>query len=160
MATILKGLVEYEWTTPPLPQFTEPLAALKEFTVQETLDIPQAKPDIEQIVKVKTDLVIFSTKVIKTPIGQSLEKQTLTGWKVVIEGELKQVIRYVANEPEQSVHGVHFNVPFSAFIVLPPDFEESQCITVEGYIEDVYAEQMGTRKIFKNVTLLLVAYIS
>src|SRR5680860_667806 len=160
LVSILKDLIEYEGTAQQLPQFLEPLAAIKEFNVQEVLDIPPAKPDIELILKVKSELVILSTKVIKTPIGQSLEKQTLTGWKVIIEGELKQVIRYVADERCQSVHGAHFNVPFSTFIVLPPDFDETQCLTVEGYIEDIYAEQIGKRKIFKNITLLLVAQIS
>jgi hypothetical protein len=89
-----------------------------------------------------------------------LENQTLTGWKLIVEGELRQVIQYVADERCQSIHGTHFNVPFSTFIVLPPNFEENQCVTVDGYIEDIYAEQIGTRKIFKNITILLVAQIS
>lgn len=160
MATMLKGLIAYEGTAKQLPQFPHSPAAIKEFNVQEILDIPAAKPDIEQILKVQTKLVIISTRVIKTPVGQSLEKQTLTGWKVIVEGELRQVITYVADECTQSVHGAHFNVPFSEFIVLPPDFEETQCVTVEGYIEDMYAEQIGERKIFKNITLLIVANIN
>lgn len=156
MVSVIKGLIEYEWTAYPLPQFSEPLAAIKEFNVQEALDIPETKPDIEQLVKVKTELVILSTKLIKTPIAQSLERQTLTGWKAIIEGELKQVIRYVADEPTQTVHGVHFDVPFSTFIVLPPDFDDSKCLNIEGYIEDIYAEQVGKRKIFKNITILFI----
>ena len=153
---IIKGLIEYEWKSKELPEFSEPQAAIKEFTVEETLDIPEAKPDIEQLVKVRSELVILNTKVIQTPIATSLEKQTLTGWKLIVEGELRQVVRYVADETTQGVHGVHFNVPFSTFVVLPPDFDESVCINVEGYIEDVYAAQIGKRKIFKNTTILLV----
>jgi len=160
LVSILKDFIQYEGTAQQLPQFTEPLAAIKELSVQEVLDIPPAKPDIELILKVKSEPVILSTKVIRTPIGQSLEKQTLTGWKLIIEGELRQVIQYVADERCQSIHGFHSNVPFSTFIVLPPDFEENQCVTVEGYIEDIYAELIGTRKVFKNITLLLVARIS
>ena len=160
MATILKDLIEYDGATQQLPQFNEPVAAIKEFNVEELFDIPPAKPDIELILKVKSELVILSTKVIKTPIGKSLENQTLTGWKLIVEGELRQVIQYVADERCQSIHGAHSNVPFSTFIVLPPDFEENQCVSVDGYIEDIYAEQIGTRKIFKNITILLVAQIS
>lgn len=156
LASIVRNLVVYEWTAHPLPQFSETLAAIKEFNVQETLTLPEAKPDIEQLVKVKTELVILSTKVIRTPIAESLERQNLTGWKLVVEGELKQVIRYVADEPTQGVHGVHFDVPFSTFIVLPPDFDETKCTNIEGYIEDVYASQIGKRRIFKNITILLV----
>ncbi|AHF06145.1 DUF3794 domain-containing protein [Desulfitobacterium metallireducens] len=160
MVSTLKGLIEYEGTAQQLPKFSDPLAALKELNVEEIVDIPPTKPDIELILKVKSELVILSTKVIKTPIGKSLENQTLTGWKLIVEGELRQVVLYVADERCQSIHGAHFNVPFSTFIVLPPDFDETQCLTVEGYIEDIYAEQIGTRKIFKNITLLLVAQIS
>jgi hypothetical protein len=160
LTSILKGFIEYEGAALELPEFSETQAAIKEFNIQEVFDIPPAKPDIELILKVKSELVILSTKVIKTPKAQSLEKQTLTGWKLIIEGELNQVIQYVADERCQSIHGAHSSFPFSTYIVLPPDFDESQCVRVEGYIEDIYAEQIGTRKIFKNITLLLDAQIS
>lgn len=159
MAIILKKLVEYEGISNQLPVFTEAVAPIKQVTVQETLELPEAKPDIEQLIKVKSELIIKSTRVISTPIGKSLESQNLTGWKLVIEAELRQKIRYVADEPTQRVHAAHFNVPFSTFIILPPDFDESKCVSVEGYIEDIYADFIGKRQIFKNTTLLFVAEI-
>lgn len=159
MASIVKNLIELDGISDFLPQFSEKFAPIKEFNVQETLDIPAEKPDIEQLVKVKSELIITSTKVIRTPAAVSLSEQVLTGWKVIIEGELKQTIQYVSDEPAQSVHGAHFDVPFSIFIVLPPDFEEGQCVNVEGYIEDIYAEKIGKRQIFKNITILLAARI-
>jgi len=171
MANIVKGLIEYEGIADFLPQFTEKFAPIKQFNVAETLELPISKPDIEQLIKVKSELVINYTKVIKTPKATSFEEQELTGWKLIVEGELRQVIQYVAEEPTQSVHGAHFNVPISTYIVLPPDFEEDKCVTVEGYIEDIYAATMQdyymeddvvskrTRKIFKNITILLVAHV-
>lgn len=160
MASIVKNLIEMDGVADFLPEFTENYAPIKEFNVQETLDIPTLKPDIEQIVKVKSELIITSTRVIKTPIAISLDEQILTGWKVIAEGELKQTVQYVADEPTQSVHGAHFDVPISTFIVLPPSYKEGTCVSVEGYIEDIYAEKIDERKIFKNVTILLVARIS
>lgn len=157
MASIVKNLIELDGIADFLPEFSEPYAPIKEFNVQETLDIPTAKPDIEQIIKVKSEINITSTKVIKTPVSVSIDEQRLTGWKVIVEGELKQTVQYVADEPTQSVHGAHFDVPFSIFIVLPPDYEEGNCVSVEGYIEDIYAEKIGKRQIFKNITILLVA---
>lgn len=157
MASIVKKLVEYEGVSNILPYFDTTIAAFKQFNVQEKLDIPAAKPDIEQLVKVKSELIITVTKAIKTPKGTSLEEQKLTGWKAVVEGELKQTVQYVADEPTQPVHAAHFDVPFSIFIVLPPDYSEDKCFTVDGYIEDIYAEQVGKREIFKNTTILLVA---
>lgn len=157
MASIVKNLIELDGIADFLPEFSEAYAPIKEFNVQETLDIPTAKPDIEQIIKVKSEINITSTKVIKTPVSVSMDEQRLTGWKVIVEGELKQTVQYVADEPTQSVHGAHFDVPFSIFVVLPPDYEEGTCVSVEGYIEDIYAEKIGKRQIFKNITILLVA---
>ncbi|QHE54119.1 DUF3794 domain-containing protein [Pontibacillus sp. HMF3514] len=156
MAKVVKDLIEFEWPSKPIPEFSSPISAFKEFNIQDTLEIPEAKPDIEQLVSVKSKLVLHSTKVIKTPKAQSLERQTLTGWKLIIEAELKHVIRYVADEPSQKVHGVHFNIPFSTFIVLPPDFDENSCLSIESYIEDIYACQISKRGIFTNTTLLMV----
>lgn len=159
MASIVKNLVEYDGVADFIPQFTEKYAPIKEFNVQETLDIPTAKPDIEQIVKVKSELVITSIKVIKTPVAISLDEQRLTGWKVIIEGELKQAVQYVADQVTQPIHAAHFDVPISVFIVLPPDYEEGTCVSIDGYIEDIYAEKIGKRQIFKNTTILLVARV-
>ncbi|WP_461204785.1 DUF3794 domain-containing protein [Clostridium sp. DL1XJH146] len=159
MGSIVKNLIEYDGLADFIPEFSENIAPIKEFNVQETLDIPSAKPDIEQIVKIKSELVITNTKVIKTPVGVSLDEQILTGWKVIVEGELRQTVQYVADETTQPVHGAHFDVPISIFIVLPPDFNEETCVNVEGYIEDIYAEMLNKRQIFKNTTILLVARI-
>jgi len=111
MASIVKELIEYEGIADFLPEFNTKFAPIKQFNVAETLELPESKPDIEQIVKVKSELIINYTKVIKTPKAISFEEQELTGWKLIVEGELRQVIQYVADEPTQSVHGAHFNVP-------------------------------------------------
>lgn len=154
MNSMVKNLIEYSGLADTLP---ENPTAFKQFSVQETLCLPDAKPDIEQIVKVVAQVVITSTKVIRTPVGESLEGQILTGYKLIVEGEIRQKIEYVADEPTQSVHAAHFNMPFSTFIVLPGTFSIGTPIIVTGYIEDIFAEMIDKRCIFKNVTLLLDA---
>ncbi|WP_053956593.1 DUF3794 domain-containing protein [Inediibacterium massiliense] len=157
---IVKNLIEYEGISDYIPNFSSEIGAFQQLNVQESLDIPLQKPDIEQLLKIKSELSITSVKVIQTSIGVSLEEQTLTGWKAIVEGELRQTVQYVADEPTQSVHAAHFNVPFSSFIILPADFEDTMSVSVKGYIEDIFAKQIGKRKIFKNVTILLVGLIS
>lgn len=100
---------------------------------------------------------ILCTKVIQTPIGSAKDNTILTGYKVGVIGMLSQKIEYVADECEQSVHAAHFVVPFSAFIVLPSDFNPSTqpLPKVVGYVEDIVAKQLDKRKIFKNITILL-----
>jgi len=55
MARVVKNLIEYDGVADFIPP-------IKQFNVQETLDIPLAKPDIEQIIKVKSELVITVQK--------------------------------------------------------------------------------------------------
>ncbi len=139
-----------------LPLLEQPVDAFNQFSVQNNLVLPYDKPDIEQLIQVNTTVRTLSTRVIQTPIAASLEEQRLTGWKFVVEGLLKLRLKYVADISTQNVHGAHFNVPFSTFIILPPDFEEDIPVNVESYVEAVYAQPLGKRKIFFNATLLLV----
>jgi len=160
MASVIKGLIEYSGITTDFP--TNPPynpIYFKQFTVQEELTLPAAKPDIEQIVRVLAEVEITHTRIINTPISVSYEGQKLTGHKMLIEGEIFQKIEYVADEPTQSVHAAHFQVPFSAYIVLDAGHTDDDTIHVVPYIEDIYVQQIGKRKIFKNVVLFLDAVV-
>lgn len=154
MGSFVSNLIEYSGIADNLP--VNP-TAFKQFSVQETMCLPAAKPDIEQIIKVMAEVVITSTRVIKTPKATSLEGQILTGYKLIVEGEVRQKVEYVADEPTQSVHAAHFNMPFSTFIILPEDFEIGTPLVVTGYIEDIFAQQIDKRCIFKNITVLVTA---
>jgi len=80
-----------------------------QYTVQETVTIPAAKPDAEQIDSVLVQATIIDAKVIITPVGL----------KTVIEGELKQKVIYTANLPDQPVHSAEYLFPFCTFIEMP-----------------------------------------
>ena len=150
MASVVRNLIEYAGIADHLPLNA---LAFKQLNVEETLCLPCQKPNIEQIAKATGEISIKSTRVIKTPKATSLEGQKLTGWKLVIEGELKQKVEYVADEPEQPVHSAHFNGPFSTFIVLPENFRIGIPITVTGYIEDIFVQKLDKRCLFKNVKI-------
>jgi hypothetical protein len=131
-----------------------------EISIPEVLKIPCEKPDIENIDKIFINVKIISKRVIKTPNSNgtpNAEGTLLTGRKLIIEGVLNQKIVYTADVPEQSVHSAHFQVPFSAYIVIPADTELYDKFCVKTCIEDVYTEVFSKRGIFKNVTLLLKA---
>lgn len=80
-----------------------------QFTVEETLTIPEVKPDVEQITEVMVEAIVNDYRTIATP----------TGIKVVIDGELNQKVIYVADEPTQSVHSAEFVKPFCTTIDIP-----------------------------------------
>ena len=166
-----------------------------EISVPEVLLVPCQKPDIENIDKVQIKADILCSKVIETPRYLQINTATtpnvytvdangfqiplpnaegtyLTGRKLLIEGMLRQKIVYTADVPEQSVHSAHFDIPFSAYIILYPKFSNAvgnvvqvdtaivdveQEFCVNACIEDVYVEALDERTIFKNVTLFLRA---
>lgn len=130
-----------------------------EVSIPEVLTLPCEKPDIETIDKVFLSVKIISKRVIKTAKAchENPEGTNLTGRKLIIEGVLQQKIVYTAKVLQQSVHSAHFEVPFSAFIILKPcaDPDENFCINV--CVEDVFVMPFSCREVFKNVTLFLQA---
>ncbi len=135
--------------------------------VPEVLCIPCPKPDIEQLLSVSSIVQILSTRIIRTPVLKDSSGNPITirnqeglfttGRKLVIEGLLRQKVVYVAALPEQSVHSAHFDVPFSAFIILENNEPLTRKYTIEACIEDIFITQITARQIFKNVTLFLKA---
>ncbi|MCF8010377.1 MAG: DUF3794 domain-containing protein [Clostridiales bacterium] len=134
--------------------------------IPEILCIPEEKPDIEQLLNITSQVKILSSKVIKTPVLivdeapvpiLNQESTQTTGRKLVIEGLLRQKIIYTAAVEKQSVHAAHFDVPFSAFIVLPPDTPLNRKFKVKACIEDIFVCRVTARQVFKNVTVFIKA---
>jgi hypothetical protein len=154
VVSVVRDLIEYKGIASCVPQSP---TVFKEINVEEMLEIPEQKPDIEQLIKVEVNPRIKNIKLIRTVKGISMEGQKLTGLKIIVEGELKQRIQYVADVVEQNVHVTNKTVLFSTFIILPEDFCEDRIINVVPYIEDISALQIDKRKIYKNITILLDA---
>jgi hypothetical protein len=165
MANVVRGMVDGIGIANTLPEnpkyFTEEAIA-------ETVVIPTQKPDMEQLLSVMEDIEIISIKVVNTPVAISNEGQRLQGNKLIIEINLKQKIKYVADEPTQSVHAAHFEKMKSIFVVVPtvppgqifPYKTVTQLLNegrvdVTPYIEDIYGEMKDKRTIFKNTVIFL-----
>jgi hypothetical protein len=154
MATIVKNFIEISGLAETLPQNP---TVFRQFAVQGTFTLPEGSIDIEQIVKVAAQVVIISTRVIRTPAVVSLEGQKLTGFKLIAEGEVRYKAEYAADECSHSVHAVSFKIPFCNFIVLPPDFTIGTPVTATGYIEDIFVEKIEKCSVFTNIIILLNA---
>ncbi len=159
MCVVVKDFVSYIGISDDIPDGDE-LGFITQTVVSEKFTLPEAKPDIEQLISVAVDVEIIDINVVATPEGTSLEGQILQGAKVVIEGNLRQKIKYVADEPTQSVHAAHNEKRFSATII-GSELDALQDALVEGrivvtpYILDVYALAVDKRTIFKNIVLLI-----
>ena len=132
-------------------------------SIPEIVEIPEQKPDMEQLVSILETVDILSTKIVDTGIGTSEEGQILTGKKLIVEVLLKQKITYVADEPTQSVHAAHFEKPASVFVVVPEDIggvpiEElfmQDKIVIKPYVEDICGIMLDNRRVFKCTALFL-----
>lgn len=161
MAKIVRGLVEYIGIADTFP--TNP-KYFTEITLPETLQIPCQKPEIEQLLSIIAAAEVVSTRLVETEKAISDEGQNLSGCKLVIELKLHEKVKYVANEPTQSVHVAEYESQFkSVFVVIPCEINGTKAcelirknkVNVNAYIEDIYAEMTGPKSIFKNITVLV-----
>jgi hypothetical protein len=154
MGKINRELIEYngisECPYTDLPNF-------KQVNTDYIFCIPDQKPDIEQITKVWVDGCIIDTEIIKTPEGTSLEGQNLTGYKLLVCGDINLKIQYVACESSQGVHNAHTTFPFCGYVVLPKDIGPNAIVKASIAIEDIFSEQMDLRCIYNNITMLIIA---
>lgn len=135
----------------------------KEEIVSEILTIPPQKPDMERILDILVWPEIANIKLIETPVGMSNEGQYLSGYKLIVEVNLKEKVTYVACEPTQSVHAAHFETLKSMFVILPKeingrdvcDLVRADRIQVTPYIEATKFRMLDCRIIHKCVMLFL-----
>lgn len=153
MASIIKNMIEYAGLVDnPQALWSK---YFKQLNLQENQVLPPSKPSIRQIIRIVSDVEIKNKRIIITPKGHSIEGQILTGKKLIVDGLINEEIEYMADEPAQSVHIVHFKQHFSTSIIVP-DTSVVQAISVLGYIEDMFAEVIeDKRSIYISVSLLL-----
>ena len=143
-------------------QLTATNATWTEIIISENLVIPDKNPAIEQITSLFSHVDIISQRVVLTPTPKNVanpDGTTLTGKKLIIEGVLRQKISYVANieSGDQPVHSAHFDIPFSAFIIIPRNTRRSAMFKIEPFIEDVFICAIDKRKVFKNTIIFINA---
>ncbi|MGL6104788.1 DUF3794 domain-containing protein [Romboutsia sp.] len=156
MGSVQRSLISYQGIDSC--QYTN-IKNFKQFNIDYIFCIPCQKPNIEQVIKVSVEPCVEHHEVVKTPVGISLEGQEVTGYKLLVSGDMKLKVEYVADEPTQSVHTAHTTFPFCSYIVLPATFNPSSMIFPTIAVEDVFSEQMDCRCVYNNITMLLVADI-
>ena len=156
MGKITRNLIEYDGID-ICPY--ENISTFKQFNSDYKFYVPNDKADIEQIIKVKTKASIENHKIVKTPIGTSLEGQKVTGHKLLVSGDISLKFEYVADDPAQSIYSVTKVFPFCDYVVLPEDFNPATMIFPSVSIEDIYSEKLDSRCVYNNVTLIIVVEV-
>lgn len=161
MANIMHNGVNGIGVSNDMPEYVH---YFQEVNIVETLVIPEEKPDMEKLSSVIVSPKVVATKLISTPIALSYEGQNLSGHKLIVELNLQEKIKYVADMPNQSIHAAHYdNIMKSVFVVVPEiynghrvcDLIRKNKFSVTPYVEDIYAVMKDSRTIYKCITLLV-----
>jgi len=109
--------------------------------VEEILEVPVEKPDIEKVLKVDVDV-------------KPNAKIRVINDKVIIDGNLEFDTLYVAETKEESqpVHHMHHYVKFGAYVDVP-GAEEDMDADVDVEIEDVNWDDMQGCRMRATVVL-------
>ncbi|MBW6410129.1 SPOCS domain-containing protein [Clostridium weizhouense] len=156
MKNVKRGLIEY------IGIEKCPIKNKKNFNqinIEQIVCIPNQKPDMEQINTVSVKGLVTDYEIVNTPIGSSIEGQIMTGYKLLVCGDIKIKVKYIACEPTQTVHTAHFCFPFCNYLVLPSDFNPNIKINPSILIEDIFSDQLDNKCIYNNITILLIADI-
>lgn len=135
----------------------------KEEILDDILEVPKQKPDMERILDIMAWAEVEDYKLIETEVGYSHEGQRLTGKKLITEIRIKEKLTYVANVPEQSGHAAHYERLKSIFVILPEmvgdrytcDLIRANRIQIIPYVEDLCYRQLNEREIHRCLMLFV-----
>lgn len=154
MRSIVRDFIEYSGIAEYLP---DNAIAFKQLNLQDNMSLADSYLGIDHIVKIMADVVIEDKRIIQTPVATSLEGQKLTGWKLIVEGTVREKLEYASCDSGKNINIINFNTPFSTYIILPENFNPGRQINVNGYIEDMCIKKLDHRSFFKCICVLLNA---
>lgn len=129
-----------------------------EIIINGNLIIPPQKPPKEHIVKVTHQIILKDVEVLTVTLPNGI----VAGKKIIVAGIISLSIQYVADVPDQKVHHVHYDLPFTGIIlddcgtliptndtIFPNNFVVHICV------EKVRLAQIDNRTLSKEIVLML-----
>lgn len=104
-----------------------------QFCQRDILCLPEQKPPMECILQIIFHITIQTVQTIHTPAGKKVLVDAIKHIKVV----------YTADEPAQSVHAAHFDIPFCFIIKLKSCCQEVK--ELQTAVEYIGAKQLDSR---------------
>lgn len=123
-----------------------------ELVINHNLTIPDKKPPMEKLLGYMIRYEITKAEVIDTRIMTNTQP-SLPVRKVIIEGLARIVIKYVADVPDQQVHGAHFEEPFAKLIEWPGGPPPGSPICVEITEEHAQIHMIDNRHLSKVIVI-------
>ncbi len=144
----MSNTVQFLGDTRVFPNADEILCS-NQFIVEECLEIPCIKPDIERLIEARIQPNIDEYQFLDSPKGK----------KVYIKGNLEQDIIYIADTPCQSLHAVHFKSRFHTFMDLSSccisNYAALEIHKPKILLEFMEVSKLCPRSIFKSIILFV-----
>lgn len=154
MANVVRNRILYSGIDDYIPNNID---SFTQMNIDRVIDIGNALPDMDDILKVNVDFNIKDKKVIKTAIGTSLEGQKLTGYKLLTEGEFIVRIDFCADDGSASIYTLRSKLFFNNSTTLNEDVNLNSRFSENIYIEDIYAQKIGPREVLINISFIFTA---
>lgn len=147
----------------------------KQDNIQQIITIPNISPNIEEISSVNIAANILDIKGVKTPRSlevsnntisvANLEGKIITGRKIVIHGQLCEMIQYTTSDLYDSLRSITIYKQFSSYIIIPKEIningETIDTISIDFdinvCIEHLNINILDCRSILANTTILFYA---
>lgn len=108
----------YHYTLPLNPTIFKQCAIDAEFELPDPVVAPEA------IHSLSLQICPLKHQIISTPCGTSLTGEVLTGFKLLVHLCLDYTVTYLSDQGSGIPSLYHFTVPFSTFLILPPDIHD------------------------------------
>lgn len=135
-----------------------PLIYFKQFNVYQSVLLYNKNSSIYSVETTVPCIEVYSTKIIETMKGTSLENQQLSGKKLIIVGNINMslILSYYKKKKVINKNNVvKIKIPFSTFIIMPKEIYDTQRINLRYLIEDVTVIKLSYNKVFVSVTMLI-----
>ncbi|SHK09157.1 protein of unknown function [Clostridium cavendishii DSM 21758] len=134
----------------------------KEINMVDSLTLPEDSLDIRKINSIIVGCSIQKKQLIHTPMIkntpiENLEGEIMTGFKLMIQGEVDEKIFYTVDNEEQLIRACEFRLPFYTAITLDKETQINDTYYVQSYIENLYTKVINQREISNNITIFLNA---
>lgn len=154
MKRVKRDLIEYHGIS---GCYYKNLSNLKQLTQDHIFHLPLGSPTIDQLIKVWVEPDITESQLIKTSKGYSLEGQIVTGYSLLVSGDIDIKFQYLACEPFLGVHTANKKIPFCDYVVLHEKINIHSAIKPSILIEDIFCEKIDSKCIYTNLTITLIA---
>lgn len=130
--------------------------AVKSIEMFDSIHVPDIKPDIKEITKIKSSIEASGGSLIKTAKGKSLEGKVLTGLKYQINIYYKVRVEYIPVKCSSSIMTFDYTKSLIEFITIENKYEPDDSFIENAIIEDLNVELSNPRSLILNTSALIM----